>query len=64
MEEIRSSQTPVYIQPTPRYIPEDGNIHNYRCENFRYYTMGNVLKEDYEITEVRLRKFTLIIFNV
>jgi hypothetical protein len=39
MEVIRSSETSVHIQTTQRHIPEDGNIHNYRCENLKSYTM-------------------------
>jgi hypothetical protein len=31
MEVISSSETSVHIRTTRRYIPEDGNIHNYRC---------------------------------
>jgi hypothetical protein len=27
----------VHIRTTWRYIPDDGNIHNYRCENLRSY---------------------------
>jgi hypothetical protein len=30
-----SSETSVHIRTTRRYILEDGNIHNYRCENDR-----------------------------
>jgi hypothetical protein len=33
MEEIPSSDTSVPIRTTRRCIPEDGIIHNYRCEN-------------------------------
>jgi hypothetical protein len=33
VEMKRSSETLVHIQTTWRYIPEDGNIHNYRCDN-------------------------------
>jgi hypothetical protein len=35
MEVIGSSETPVHIPTTRRFITEDGNIHNYRCENFK-----------------------------
>jgi hypothetical protein len=35
MEPISSSQTSDHIR---RYIPEDGNILNYRCENLKSYT--------------------------
>jgi hypothetical protein len=29
----RTSETHVHLQTTRPYIAEDGNIHNYRCEN-------------------------------
>jgi hypothetical protein len=32
MEVIRSSETSVQILTTRRYIPQDGDIHNHRCE--------------------------------
>jgi hypothetical protein len=38
LEDIRSSETAVHIQTTRRYIPEDDNVHNYRCENLKAYT--------------------------
>jgi hypothetical protein len=38
MEVIRTSETFVHIQTTRPYIPEDGNIHNCRCENLKSYT--------------------------
>jgi hypothetical protein len=39
MEVLSFSETSVHIWTTRRYIPEDGNIHNYRSENlkFRHY---------------------------
>jgi hypothetical protein len=38
MEEICSSETTVDTQRTTRrYIPEDGTLHNHRCENLRSY---------------------------
>jgi hypothetical protein len=39
-EVIRSSETSLHIRNTWRYIPEDGNSHNYRCGNFQSYTDG------------------------
>jgi hypothetical protein len=33
---IRSAETSVDMT-TKRCIPEDGNIHNYRCENLESY---------------------------
>jgi hypothetical protein len=32
-----SSETSVHIRTTRHYIPDDGNIHNYRCENLKSY---------------------------
>jgi hypothetical protein len=37
MEAIFSSEMSAHIRTTQRYISEDGNIHNYRCENFKSY---------------------------
>jgi hypothetical protein len=38
MEAIFYSETLVDFQPTARrYIPEDGNLHNHRCENLNSY---------------------------
>jgi hypothetical protein len=37
MEVIRSSETSVHIRTKRRDIPEDINVHNYRCENLIYY---------------------------
>jgi hypothetical protein len=33
MDVKRSSETPVHIRTTSRYISEDGTIYNYRFEN-------------------------------
>jgi hypothetical protein len=38
MEVIHSSETLVHIQTTHRCIPEDGDSHNYRCENLNSYS--------------------------
>jgi hypothetical protein len=35
MEVICSSETSGRIRTTRRYITDDGNIHNYRCENLK-----------------------------
>jgi hypothetical protein len=35
MKLIRSSETSVNIRTTWRYIPEDGNIHNYCCKKVK-----------------------------
>jgi hypothetical protein len=37
MEVIRSSETSVHMRITRRYVPEHGNIRNYRCENVKFY---------------------------
>jgi hypothetical protein len=37
MEVTSSSETPVNIQTTRCYKPEDDNLHNYRCGNLRSY---------------------------
>jgi hypothetical protein len=41
VEVIRSSETSVDFQRiTRRYIPEDKRtLHNYRCDNLKYYTL-------------------------
>jgi hypothetical protein len=36
-EVISSSETSVQVPTTRRYVLEDGNIHNYRCENLKSY---------------------------
>jgi hypothetical protein len=33
------SETSVHIRTTRRYVPEDGNIHNHRYENLKFYNM-------------------------
>jgi hypothetical protein len=43
LEAICSSETSVETQRTTwRYIPEDGTLHNHRCENLRDYDTGYV----------------------
>jgi hypothetical protein len=37
MQAISSSETPVPIRVTRRHIPEDGNLHSHRRENFKSY---------------------------
>jgi hypothetical protein len=38
MEAIFSSETSVDFQRTTRrYIPEDGTLHNHRCENLNFF---------------------------
>jgi hypothetical protein len=38
MEVISSSETSVNIRTTRHYIQEDGNIHNYSCENLKSFS--------------------------
>jgi hypothetical protein len=48
MEAICSSETSVDFQRTTRrYIPEDSNIYNHRCENLKSYKHEHVLKSCY-----------------
>jgi hypothetical protein len=43
MEATCSSETWVDTQRTTRrYIPEDGTLHNHRCENLKSYTVMNL----------------------
>jgi hypothetical protein len=43
METICSSETSVVTQRTTRrYIPEDGTLHNHRCENLKSYTLPSI----------------------
>jgi hypothetical protein len=48
-EAIHSSETLVHIRTARHYISEDGNIHNYRCENLKtnptYTTVGGKWRE-------------------
>jgi hypothetical protein len=38
MEAVYSSETSVGTQRTTRrYIPEDGPLHNHRCENLKFF---------------------------
>jgi hypothetical protein len=39
MDVIRSSETSVHIRTTRCYIPEDGDIRNYRRENLKSCTV-------------------------
>jgi hypothetical protein len=40
MEAICSSETSVDTQQaTRRYIPEDGTLHNHRCENLKIFRL-------------------------
>jgi hypothetical protein len=40
MEAICSSETSVETQQTTRrYIPEDGTLHNHRCDNLKSYML-------------------------
>jgi hypothetical protein len=43
-EAIYSSETSVDTQrTTQRYIPEDGTLHKYRCENLKSYIMRSLI---------------------
>jgi hypothetical protein len=44
MEGIRFSETTAHIRTIRRYIPEDGNFHNYRCENLKFYKLCDSLQ--------------------
>jgi hypothetical protein len=44
MEMIRSFETQVHTRTTRRYIPEDGNMDKYRCENLKSYIAVSFLK--------------------
>jgi hypothetical protein len=45
MESICSSETSVDIQRTTRrHIPEDGTLHNHRCENLKSYISEFLLR--------------------
>jgi hypothetical protein len=45
MEAICSSETSVDTQRTTRrYIPEDGTLHNHRCENLESYSVCSILQ--------------------
>jgi hypothetical protein len=37
MEVMRSSETSAHIRTECRYIPEDGNVNIYRCENVKFH---------------------------
>jgi hypothetical protein len=49
MEVIRSYETPVQKPTTRRYIPKDGKIHNYRCENLKSYILCEMFTEDFDV---------------
>jgi hypothetical protein len=40
MEVISFSETSGHIRTTRRYIPEEGNINNYRCKNLKSYILS------------------------
>jgi hypothetical protein len=43
MDVIRSSETSVRIRTRRRYVPEDGNIRNFRFENVILYLVKIIL---------------------
>jgi hypothetical protein len=58
MEAICSSETSVDTQRTTRsYIPEDGTLHNNRCENLKSYIGGNVIENG---EQIRILKETIV----
>jgi hypothetical protein len=40
MEAICSSETSVHTRSIRRHIPEDGVLHNHRCENLKSYDLN------------------------
>jgi hypothetical protein len=66
MEVIRSSETSVHLRTARRYIPEGDKIHNYLCENFKFYKLkkcltnqpnwrGTTDKKKHEFRHMRIR---------
>jgi hypothetical protein len=45
MEVIYSSETSLQIRISERYVSQDGNIHNYRCENIKSYEQISVCED-------------------
>jgi hypothetical protein len=43
MYQVVCYETSVHIRTTRRYISENGSIHNYRCENLKFY--GLIISE-------------------
>jgi hypothetical protein len=41
----KASETSILIRTKQRHIPEDGNIHNYRCENLKSYITFGLISE-------------------
>jgi hypothetical protein len=49
MEAICSSETSVDTQRTTRrYIPENGDLHNHRCDNFKSYKFS-IVSDDFRL---------------
>jgi hypothetical protein len=54
MEAICSSETSVDFRLTMRrYIPEDGILHNHRCENLKSYIVLFVAKRNKAVAKFR-----------
>jgi hypothetical protein len=58
MEVLRSSEKSVYIRATRRYIPENGSIHNCRCENPKSYIVINSVNRTANIERIKNAGFT------
>jgi hypothetical protein len=52
--------TSVYMQTTRRYIPKDSHIHNYSCENLKFYTRLQMMCKR---TDSRIQSFVLSDFK-
>jgi hypothetical protein len=55
---IHSSETSVRILTTRRYLLEDGNIYNYRCENHKSYNLNFYLWKFLMADSAQLQKWT------
>jgi hypothetical protein len=47
MEVIFAPETPVHIRTMRRYTQENGDIHNYRCENHKFYISCEIFNQYY-----------------
>jgi hypothetical protein len=51
-------ETSVQHVPTRRYVPEDGNIHNYRRENLKSYNSVIVINLKYLLKSSHFRRMS------